>query len=103
MNILSKKKSSPLTKCNSKSRLLSPKTKATDIESRQMTPKLENKKLAQRSEPEEFCDLISTPNDDIKSLIKKNAKLRTLLLKNSNQMVKFTKSEPKNKPKRRRI
>ncbi len=93
---MSKKKSSPLTKCNSKSRLLSPKTKATDIESRQMRPKLEIKILAQRSEPQEFCELKSSPNDEIKSLIKKNSKLWALLLKNFKQ-------EPKHNPKRRGI
>lgn len=87
MNILPKKKSSPITKSNSKSRLLSPKGKIYEThENRQMTPKLENKRLVQKSETEEYADLISNPYDDIKTLIKKNSKLRIILIKTSTSL-----------------
>jgi hypothetical protein len=85
MNVLYKKKSSPLTKCSSKNQILSPRKISDNIEQRQMTPKLENRKIGQKSE-EEYIDLVSNPLDDIKTLIKKNAKLRSILVKTTTSL-----------------
>ena len=75
-----KKKHSPINRVNSVNKFLSPKNKNNEYDIKTSTPKLEKRNVS-KCESDEFAELNYCPCDDYKTLVKKNSKLRNLLIK----------------------
>ena len=73
-----KKKNSP-NRVNSVNKFLSPKNRKNEYD-KLSTPKLEKKNLS-KLESDELMELNYSSCDDYKTIVKKNAKLRNLLIK----------------------
>ena len=75
-----KKKQSPINRVNSVNKFLSPKNKNSECDIKTSTPKVE-KRIMSKYENDELAELSYCACDDYKTIVKKNSKLRNLLIK----------------------